>query len=119
MSRPIPSFSDNQAGFAPTPDSTDLPEGVTGRDLWDAFNRAYRDGDERPDPFGAGGSFITLVADGLVIEVYRPSGRPGSTHGLIIHSCDPCSGHMFTLKNGVSVTWEHGLGVHRLRGLLC
>lgn len=118
MPRPVPDFADHQISFAPTRDSKNLPEGVTYRDLWDAFNRAYRDGIERSDPFGMGGTYFTLVADGLAIEAYRPSGREGSVYGLNIHVSDPWGGYIFTLENGIVVSWEECVNVHQLRGIL-
>ena len=117
--RPIPSFADNQAGFAPKPEYRDLPDELSSRDLWDAFNRAWRDGTGRADMLGGGGTFFTIRCNGVTIDAYKPSGREGSVYGLVIRTSDMFTiEHFFELENGVRVTWEKGVSVRQVRGIL-
>lgn len=120
MRRPLPSFAENRAGFAPKAEYRELPDELSSRDLWDAFNRTLQDGRERPNPDGQiGATQYSIDEDGVKVIVHKPSGREGSVWGLTVGSQDLSPiGHYFTLKNGIVVLWEQNLSVHRLRGIL-
>lgn len=116
----MPNFAGNQAGFAPKPECRELPEELSSRDLWDAFNRTLREGRERPNPDGQmGATQYSIDEDGVKVIVHKPSGREGSVWGLTIGSQDLSPiGHYFELENGIHVLWEKDLSVRRLRGIL-
>jgi hypothetical protein len=114
----MPDFAGNRAGFAPKPEYRELPEELSSRDLYDAFNRTIRDGVEHPGGW-LGGTVYTITSDGVSVDVHKPSGHQGSVYGISVRTSSlSILGHAFTLENGVRVQWEKDLNVHRLRGIL-